>query len=193
MTEFLIVIAYLINGVIFGVITRYLSKNKGYDGGFAWGFFLGIIGLLVVGFKPALNVQGTTSSQNQPSYLDTPYNKPNNSWICSCGAHNSNTFDYCLSCRRSRHDQSQIKKIECPHCGANNKETNELCFACNKPLTEKKIDSIEQNKLPVSTENEIQTSVRFLEVLENLAKLQNQGIITKEEFEQKKADILDRI
>lgn len=31
-------IAYLIQGVIFGVITRYVANSKGYDGGFAWGF-----------------------------------------------------------------------------------------------------------------------------------------------------------
>lgn len=37
---------------IFGVITRSINRNKGYDGGFAWGFFLGIVGIIVVAIRP---------------------------------------------------------------------------------------------------------------------------------------------
>ena len=37
---------------IFGSITRRMSKNKGYEGGFAWGFFLGVIGIIVVAVRP---------------------------------------------------------------------------------------------------------------------------------------------
>jgi predicted cobalt transporter CbtA len=48
----LIFTGWLVSSIIFGLITRYVSRCRGYDGGFAWGFFLGIIGLLVVGFKP---------------------------------------------------------------------------------------------------------------------------------------------
>lgn len=33
---------------IFGAVTRHINQNKGYDGGFAWGFFLGVIGIIVV-------------------------------------------------------------------------------------------------------------------------------------------------
>lgn len=27
------------DGLVFGLITRYVAKSKGYDGGFWWGFF----------------------------------------------------------------------------------------------------------------------------------------------------------
>ena len=50
-----ILLAYLITGVIFGTITKYISGTKGYESGFAWGFWLGLIGLLVVGFRANLN------------------------------------------------------------------------------------------------------------------------------------------
>lgn len=33
---------------IFGAITKHINESKGYDGGFAWGFFLGVIGIIVV-------------------------------------------------------------------------------------------------------------------------------------------------
>jgi len=38
-----------------GLITRYISKEKGRSpgGGFCWGFFLGIIGLIVVACLPS--------------------------------------------------------------------------------------------------------------------------------------------
>jgi hypothetical protein len=46
------VIICILAGVGFGFITRYLAGKKGYSGGFAWGFFLGIIGLIVVAARP---------------------------------------------------------------------------------------------------------------------------------------------
>lgn len=40
----------IIVSVCFGLITGKISENKGksFGGGFAWGFFLGIIGLAIV-------------------------------------------------------------------------------------------------------------------------------------------------
>lgn len=42
------IFAYFVVGIICGCITNVINTNKGYDGGFAWGFFLGIIGIIVV-------------------------------------------------------------------------------------------------------------------------------------------------
>lgn len=46
---------YLLNILVIesmcGVITMKINKAKGYNGGFAWGFFLGIIGVIVVTFR----------------------------------------------------------------------------------------------------------------------------------------------
>lgn len=39
--EFLYVLVVLIVYCIFGAITKHINESKGYDGGFAWGFFLG--------------------------------------------------------------------------------------------------------------------------------------------------------
>lgn len=35
-----------------GSITRSMNRDKGYDDGFAWGFFLGVIGIIVVAVRP---------------------------------------------------------------------------------------------------------------------------------------------
>ena len=49
-------IGYIIGGIIisliFGFITKYMNESKGYEGGFWWGFFLDIIGVIVVACKP---------------------------------------------------------------------------------------------------------------------------------------------
>lgn len=69
-------IVYIIVGIICGFITKSMNENKGYEGGFAWGFFLAIIGIIVVAVrpyarenKPTSNYSGTLgSSGNSASY-----------------------------------------------------------------------------------------------------------------------------
>ena len=46
------IVGGLIGCVIFGLITKYLNNIKGYEGGFAWGFWLNLIGVIVVACKP---------------------------------------------------------------------------------------------------------------------------------------------
>ncbi|MBD5158742.1 MAG: hypothetical protein HDT23_00610 [Ruminococcus sp.] len=48
-------LAVLINAVIWGLITKTISRNKGYKGGFWWGFWLNIIGVIVVACRPNNN------------------------------------------------------------------------------------------------------------------------------------------
>lgn len=45
-------IAYLILCCIMGFVSKTISNNKGYYGGFWWGFCLGILGIIVVACKP---------------------------------------------------------------------------------------------------------------------------------------------
>lgn len=45
-------IIYIIVALLCGFITMGMNKSKGYSGGFAWGFFLSIIGIIVVAVRP---------------------------------------------------------------------------------------------------------------------------------------------
>ncbi|MDE6035743.1 MAG: hypothetical protein K2G36_07535 [Ruminococcus sp.] len=47
--------AVIFSAVIWGFVTRTISKNKGYKGGFWWGFWLNIIGVIVVACRPNNN------------------------------------------------------------------------------------------------------------------------------------------
>ena len=105
------VIIYVISGIIFGVVCKSIVASKGYDdkdnNGFAWGFFLGIIGLIVCCVKPSV------LQQNQRMIPRT--------WVCSCGAVNDlNLGDYCMICGKKKPDNkstqtdatSEIKKYK---------------------------------------------------------------------------------
>jgi len=48
---FISLVASLFYPIICGLLTRLINKGKGYGGGFWWGFFLGVIGILVVVLK----------------------------------------------------------------------------------------------------------------------------------------------
>ena len=49
----------------FGLGTRSINQSKGYEGGFAWGFFLGIIGIVIVACKE--NNQTKTKQHGESS------------------------------------------------------------------------------------------------------------------------------
>lgn len=57
------IIGYIISGFFFGFITKYIAKSKGYSGGFSWRFWLGIIGLLIVGFRPNIDTNHPASNE----------------------------------------------------------------------------------------------------------------------------------
>ena len=46
------IIVIFISCCIMGFVTKTISKNRGYYGGFWWGFLLGILGIIVVASKP---------------------------------------------------------------------------------------------------------------------------------------------
>lgn len=185
---FVALLAYLIQGIIFGAITRYVAESKGYDGGFWWGFFLGMIGLLVVGFRP--NQTWQSDSLNNSAYWTQLQENASGSskhamWRCVCGTENPVTLNYCVRCRRNRSEVNKDDREKCPHCGAMNRKNNAVCFACSRSLKEEK--QPEQDAKPVPAQQEA------LALLESLAALHQQGILTDEEFDEKKKQILSRI
>ena len=48
-------ISYLIVAIIFGFICKAIASGRGMEGGFWWGFLLGIIGIIVVAVRPNEN------------------------------------------------------------------------------------------------------------------------------------------
>lgn len=44
--------------VIMGCVTERMNRQKGYKNGFAWGFWLNIIGIIVIACRPFNNMKG---------------------------------------------------------------------------------------------------------------------------------------
>lgn len=139
-TYFIIgVIVSVIMGCIWGAVTAAINEHKGYDGGFAWGFFLGLIGVIVV-------------ASRAPYVRPQPVYKPmtiTSGWVCTCGRTHDNYVSSCV-CGNTKRDALQGKKTE------QNPESS-------------KINTLKEYK-----------------------KLLDEGIITQEEFDQKKTEILSK-
>ena len=80
---FVYILIFLGGGIIFGLASKHINESKGYSGGFAWGFFLGLIGIIVVACKPNINKQSSYSESSgsdsdyyhrpsQPAYTNAP-------------------------------------------------------------------------------------------------------------------------
>lgn len=116
------------------------------------------------------------SEGNQSSY----YKPPEKTWRCtSCGHENSEKLSYCLHCHTDRNDNTG--KVKCPHCGAMNNKTNSTCFACHNSLKSepKKEESVVDNEHVV--------------LIKQLAELHEKGILSDEEFETKKTELLAKM
>ncbi len=59
----LIVLAYFGTGVALGFLTKNMSTKKGYTGGFLWGFFLSVIGVIIVAARKPKNTLPETKTE----------------------------------------------------------------------------------------------------------------------------------
>lgn len=148
---------------IFGTITRTINENKGYDGGFAWGFWLGWIGIIVVACRePAPVYYPAPSSRN--------YNQPASSapggWRCTCGRFHSG---YVTSCACGQSKQNVLNPAK-PAVPVQKQAIPAPAPAAPAPADESKT----------------------IEALKEYKDLLDSGIITQEEFEQKKKALLSR-
>ena len=172
------VLGILIWGLIWGVVTRSVSSSKGYNDGFAWGFFLGIIGLIVVACRP-----NKTSSSNSNSFSNNYqyyYGSQYIAYCGNCGFPNRSDSVFCLQCG-SKLPQSSTNigdKWKCK-CGKIHYNYETSCPRCG----EKKSKASSKSMTEASSKS-------MTEQLEELKKLQEQGLITEADFDAKKKQIL---
>ena len=146
---------YLVAGIIgiivacvFGAITKNINEGKGYDGGFAWGFWLGIIGIIVVSCRQP-NPYSTYQRESIIRKPSEPANEapPPGGWKCICGKAHA-AFESSCVCGRSKIEVRQNAK----------KESN--------------------------------TANDNISTIKEYKKLLDDGIITQEEFDAKKKQLL---
>ena len=90
-------IVSVIMAIIFGIVSKTINENKGYYGGFAWGFWLWIIGVIVVACKP--------ENKSRESFAEKIYNDDlrkerivsEGGWKCNrCGRTNASYITTCV-------------------------------------------------------------------------------------------------
>lgn len=114
---FLYTLGYLVTAIIWGIITYSVNNNKGYYGGFWWGFFLGFIGLIVVACKTDNRTLAYYRSQEEETVHRYNSNEINNArlineggWKCAkCGRTNANYVTSCI-CGISKKEMQMKEK-----------------------------------------------------------------------------------
>lgn len=156
-TIILAIIAAIFYRVVWGVAAQKVIDNKGYDElWFWWGFFFGIIALLVALSKPKVEYEYTEESKYSDEIRKKDILK-NNGWTCAkCGRINHEYMSTC-SCGLSRWDNEKY---------------------------------IKEQKEAEEKENEKKKEIDNLQILKEYKNLLDTGVLTQEEFDKKKNEIL---
>lgn len=185
------VIVTLVVACIFGVITKNINESKGYDGGFAWGFWLGVIGIVVVAVRQ--DNPARYAAEIRPSYLSAsaPLSSPAN-WRCTnCGKENYPYMHECSRCgsHKSATVSASAASWKCI-CGETNPNTISYCTRCRRDRSESRKPAPASAPAPAPTPAPAESA---LDMLERLGKLHESGVLTDAEFAEKKAELLKRL
>lgn len=147
--------------VTWGVVTNIVIHNKGYDDNwFWWGFFFGFIAVIVACTKP----QAVYYTSSVDSSMQKRQPQPGE-WECAyCGTVNAHFYTTCTSCGLSK-TEGIIKAQE--------EESKKAQEEDMKKARERKAQEL--------------TSAQAIKEFKDLL---DTGIITQEEFEAKKKELL---
>lgn len=173
----------IVQSIIFGFATKAVIRNKGYDDNwFWWGFCFGFIALIVACAKPQnIDYSFYNGQPSQPTYtsyrpsygssLSNAADKVRNEkllaaggWKCSCGRVHE---PYVSSCT----------------CGKSKSEVKDAAYK-KKQEAEKK--QVEEKKQAENMDEASKASA-----IKKYKELLDMGVITQEEFEAKKKQLLE--
>ncbi|MDD6841488.1 MAG: SHOCT domain-containing protein [Spirochaetales bacterium] len=173
----LVIVSLLIFNIICGAISEKINREKGYDGGFAWGFLLCILGIVVTAVRPYRQYIKTRNN--------TVSEVPHIFWCTGCGS----TFS-----------SSNSKHTECPTCKCTLKETTILAedwrrlssdeklqlkreFANGKHIKSSLYNDNNKEKTDSSSFSKADEIRKFKDLLD-------EGAITEEEYKKAKTKLL---
>ena len=173
----LVIVSLLIFNIICGAISEKINREKGYDGGFAWGFLLCILGIVVTAVRPYRQYIKTRNN--------TVSEVPHIFWCTGCGS----TFS-----------SSNSKHTECPTCKCTLKETTILAEDWRRLSSEEKLQLKREfangkhikSSLYNDNNKEKTDSSSFSKAdeIRKFKDLLDEGAITEEEYERAKAKLL---
>ena len=161
-----VLIGFFIQAVIMGIITRKINESKGYYGGFAWGFWLGIIGIIVVACR---------SDNHHASYRESAQDAAMREFA------------------REENDKRLLKEggWKCYRCGRVNASYDSTCncgmyVQQNRDWKKKQ----EEKKRMIAEEQKANEAKRQANDIARFKQLLDSGAITQEEYDAKKKQIL---
>ena len=158
------VIGYLVVGIICGFISSAIATNREMQGGFAWGFFLGIIGIIIVAVRPKDSAVSTRGTK----------------------------LYYCKNCNGIYTGRNLTV---CPECNLPVAETQFYYSDWQGITDEKKSElkkAIAEGQYLVNVKDTPTTSTTTCQAdeIKKYKELADAGVITQEEFEAKKKQLL---
>ena len=185
-------IGVIIGGCIWGAITNAIISGKGYDENwFWWGFFFGFFAVLVALIKPRYERPMYYGDATHLTYAADRYAEPNsyarignvqhsipaNGWKCNkCGRGNASYVGTC-GCGNTKTANSKPQ--------ANNNQTISIRKSTENNSTTSNSTS------NTSVENKSIASISVADEIFKFKKLLDDGVITQEEFDKKKKQLLD--
>lgn len=168
-------IIWAVQGAIWGFATNKIVENKGYDENwFWWGFFFGLIALLVALSKPTVYHHSEYESSEY-----SPLSSAANSFVAEHRKNSMNDGDWeCYFCHRINADYVT-------NCGCGkSKEDSEQQKAINAKAQR------ELRERQKKQQDSISDNANTIELIKEYKELLDSGAITQEEFDKKKSELL---
>lgn len=157
------IIAVIVWGCIWGFATNKVIENKNYDENwFIWGFLFGFIAFIVACTKPE------NTSTYEMNYSFTEYSKEKNA--------------------RREKDILNENGWKCNRCGQVNQSYTGTCSCGLSKLDNDKLNK-RSEETPAKSNNTTEND--NIEEIKKYKELLDSGIITQEEFEKKKKELLN--
>ena len=191
---FLYFIGAIVNGLIWGAVSKAIIGGKGYDeatqGSYYWiGFFLGFIGLILALAKPqnTTPVNAVQGYNNTSLFSESPTNsssakaKTEDTWKCYfCGRSNSMMSSGCI-CGKT--------KVE-----SKRKEREEKSRPLTNPNLPPNPNRISGSPAPITVNKSANPSgnnaLDNIEIIKKYKELLDIGAITQEDYDKKKSELL---
>lgn len=203
-------ISAVIWAVVWGFVVKSVNENKGYEGGFWLGFWLGWIGLIIVlskqNYQPS-NMDAThlmhLAEETEEQYqMDSRSAKErhqkdllkNGGWKCACCNKVNPSYLTTCSCGAKQKPYGSISEDSdsasrpfriCPHCRKLHKT---FVYECDCGYGQK---SRHESESAIS--NSAAGTQLAMEKLTTLKQLLDSGVLTQEEFDRKKQELLEQI
>lgn len=105
------IIGILVVNIIMGIVSKSINEGKGYEGGFAWGFWLGILGIIVVACRSTTWEMPRTYTATPVQTAQTVQDKKHDPWFCTNCGKKHEIYEFYCDCGQRKLDTNSSKNV----------------------------------------------------------------------------------